>query len=46
MTRDEAVQLVQRILDGSITDEAEVTATLDSAVLTSATTSSGTSTPT
>ncbi|MFD7033376.1 e9imm peptide [Streptomyces sp. NPDC059917] len=33
MTRDEAVDLVQRILDGSITDEAEVGAALESLVV-------------
>ncbi|MFF1557339.1 e9imm peptide [Streptomyces sp. NPDC058279] len=29
MTRDEAVRLVARLMDGSITDEAEVDATVD-----------------
>ncbi|MEU3665523.1 e9imm peptide [Streptomyces virginiae] len=30
MTRDEAVKLVQRLMDGSITDEAEADAALES----------------
>lgn len=30
MTRDEAVELVQRLMDGSITDEAEADAALES----------------
>ncbi|MGW6616969.1 e9imm peptide [Streptomyces erythrochromogenes] len=30
MTRDEAVELVQRLMDGSITNEAEVDAALQS----------------
>ncbi|MFB6484363.1 e9imm peptide [Streptomyces virginiae] len=29
MTREEAVELVQRLMDGSITDEAEVDTALD-----------------
>ncbi|MFD7262901.1 e9imm peptide [Streptomyces sp. NPDC059874] len=29
MTRDEAVRLVQQLMDGSITDEAQADATLD-----------------
>ncbi|MFD7259638.1 e9imm peptide [Streptomyces sp. NPDC059874] len=30
MTRDEAVQLIQRLMDGSIPDEAEADAAVDS----------------